>query len=156
MARKKKAAEVINGEVNEVVETMENSNGQGAEVIVENVPAEVGAGDAGEVAGQAGDAAADGEGQAGTVETASKTRRSNGQGSVYPLTSSGKGWGYCIQLSANKELRKLYGNKLRHLGTGKTYEETEAKCADAIANRESLLAAKLEKLGHKAPAQGEG
>lgn len=76
-----------------------------------------------------------------------KERRKSGSGSVYPLTV-GSGFGFCIQLTSDKALRKQYGNKLRYLGTGKTYEETDEKCRLAIEKKEELLKAKLIKLGH--------
>jgi len=109
MAKRKNAAEVINGEGNEKVETGENGAVNNAEV---------------------------------------KTRRDNGTGSVYPLNDSKGRYGYCIQLCSDKALRKLYGNKLRSLGVGVDKADAEAKCADALTRRESLLQAKLERLGH--------
>ena len=76
-----------------------------------------------------------------------KERRSSGSGSVYKLTT-GSGYGYCIQLTSDKLLRKKYGNKLRSLGTGKDYAEAEKKCAEALVNKDDLLKKKLTQLGH--------
>ena len=92
--------------------------------------------------------------KAGTAGTVKGIRRENGTGSVYPL-NGGKGFGFCIQLTADRDLRNQYGNKLRYLGSGKTREEAEGKCADAIGRRDELLEAKLEKLGHKVEAKAD-
>lgn len=78
-----------------------------------------------------------------------KPRRKSGEASVYPI-NNGQYWGICLQFSnASKELKAMYGNKLRYLKTFKSYEEAVVGVEVAKSNIEGLLREKLEKLGHE-------
>ena len=89
----------------------------------------------------------EGVGEENTIEEVRKSRRPHGAGSVWKM-SDGK-YGFCIQLTKDRGLKELWGNKLRHLGTGADLEEAERKCRESLERKDELLKLKLEKLGHK-------
>jgi hypothetical protein len=84
---------------------------------------------------------------AAEVPAEKKERRAMGSGSVW-LMANGK-YGWCVQLTSDRELKKLYGNKLRVLGSAVTYELASQAAQTAIADRDILLMKKLAKLGHR-------
>jgi hypothetical protein len=93
-----------------------------------------------------------GENPADTKEKAA--RRESGSGSVWKQANGKFGW--CVQLTRDKTLKGLYGNKLRLLGSKPTYEEASLAAQAAIANKDELLKAKLIKLGHVFEVEGTG
>jgi len=89
----------------------------------------------------------EGVGEEKIGEEVRKNRRPHGAGSIWKM-SDGK-YGYCIQLTRDKRLKELWGNKLRHLGTGADLEDAERKCKESLGRKDELLMQKLKKLGHK-------